>query len=153
MKSNLTKVALAVILASSLNVYAKGKKVDVCHHSRYDVHVINIPVKAANKHIMNHGDYLPFKLYKDSDYDGFGDPDVSIQSCDDYVDGYVDNDTDLDDTDPNITDQPVATPPPPPAPTAMPPPPPTAPPPPPPTTFWGAPPPPPGAPPGPPPSW
>ncbi|WP_164518087.1 hypothetical protein [Pseudoalteromonas rubra] len=146
MNSNLTRVAVAVLMATSMQVAAKGEKIDVCHHSRYDVHVITVSMKAVNKHIQNHGDFLPYTLYQDSDYDGFGNADISIQSCVDYVDGYVDNDTDLDDTDPNVTDQPVVTPPPPPAPTAMPPPPPTTfsniPPPPPPTTFGGAPPPP-----------
>ncbi|WP_171045619.1 hypothetical protein [Pseudoalteromonas rubra] len=164
MNSNLTRIAMAVLLATSMNAYAKGKKIEICHHTRYDVRVIEVSMKRANRLIRNRGAFLPYVLYQDKDYDGFGNAEVSIKACTDYVDGYVDNDTDLDDTDPNVTDQPVATPPPPPAPTAMPPappstvcavppaptgmppPPPTTfsniPPPPPPTTFGGAPPPP-----------
>lgn len=155
MNSNLTRVALAVVMATSMHVSAKDEKLDICHYSTYDVHVINVSVSAANKHIQNHGDFLPYTLYEDSDYDGFGNPDVSIQTCMDEMDGFVNNDTDLDDTDPYITDKPAAPPPPPPPPpttiiTGPPPPvvqppaPPPMPPPPPTTTgYYGPPPPPP----------
>jgi hypothetical protein len=119
MNVNLTRVAMAVLLATSMHASAKGEKVDVCHHSTYDVHVINVSVSAANQHIQNHGDFLPYTLYEDSDFDGFGNPDVSVQTCMEEMDGFVSNDSDLDDTDPNITDV-VAPPPQPPPPTAQP---------------------------------
>ena len=39
-------------------------------------------------------------LYADADYDGFGDPGVSVRAC--AQEGYVDNDSDSDDTNANV---------------------------------------------------
>lgn len=51
--------------------------------------------------ILDHG-YGGVNLYADSDGDGFGNPNMSILSCEPTVVGYVENSTDCDDNDASI---------------------------------------------------
>lgn len=81
----------------------KNEKVELCHQTMNFTHVVlNLPPKAANQHIENHGDFLPVTFYEDSDGDGLGNSDVYFSSCEDSVAGYVLNGDDLDDNDPYV---------------------------------------------------
>ena len=102
MKTIIPLTALAVVFGMSQPAFA-GEKVEVCHLTMNFNHVVlNLPPKAANKHIRNHGDFLPVTFYEDSDDDGLGNADVYFSSCEESVAGYVLNGDDLDDNDPYV---------------------------------------------------
>ena len=121
-KTNLAAAMSLVMCIPGISSAAEDK-LDICHMTGNGSKIVlNVPSKAANKHLM-HYDHLPITLYEDADGDGHGNAEIQMKSCEEDVYGYVESDDDLDDTNPSITNQ--------------------APPPPPSTTFAPAPPPPP----------
>jgi hypothetical protein len=85
-------------ITASMAAQAQTKKMDICHMARDgQTIVLNLPLTGVNAH-LGHGDILPDTLFEDFDGDGFGNPEVSMQNCDDAVSGFVDTNTDLNDT-------------------------------------------------------
>lgn len=118
MKSLLSPLAFSVALViSGANpalakndenrcVHKKEHKTLICHYNNKGVAVDKwVSKQAVSKHLLNHSDYLPYLLYADYDQDGYGDPSVAFPSCTSEVPGLVNNDSDLDDTDSEITDE------------------------------------------------
>jgi hypothetical protein len=78
-------------------------KVQLCHYppgNSENWRIINVSVNALADNSA-HGDGTPMTFYEDFDGDGYGNPDDSIESCEIPV-GFVDDDTDCDDIDPDI---------------------------------------------------
>lgn len=77
---------------------ASQTKLNICHIDEEGiVHTINI-AEPANKAHITHGDYQPITFYEDTDGDVFGNPDVSLDLCE-QPEGYVNDNTDCDDSD------------------------------------------------------
>ena len=92
-------VVVATLVMVSGVALAKGQKTDICHWDEDEgiFFVINISVKAADKHIANHGDVYPATWWVDADGDGYGDPDSVTDPCPN--EGLVDNADDCNDGD------------------------------------------------------
>ena len=97
MKSIATTVAIG-ILAVSPSVFAKGPKVDICHHASDHLIVINVSTNAVHAHFENHGDTYAGTYWRDADGDGHGDPNGATDECPNV--GFVANADDCDDADP-----------------------------------------------------
>ncbi len=96
----LTTVA-SVLFLSGLSI--AGDKVRLCHYppgNPENWHLIMVSENSMAAHLA-HGDMVPMILYEDADGDFFGNPDVTSETCE-FSDGFVDDNTDCDDTNPDI---------------------------------------------------
>lgn len=110
MVQSVKRILVGMVLAfmtlfTSTSALAKEEKGVICHYTgNGDVKSLSVALSSHQSHIDQHGDYYPQTYFADKDGDGFGNPLDSMSSCTD-VEGYVLDNTDLDDTDPGITDE------------------------------------------------
>jgi len=98
-------LAQSHVLLTSGSALAGTEKGVICHITgNGSVKSLSVAVSSHQDHLYQHGDYFPETYFADTDGDGFGNATDSKSSCV-YVLGYVLNNTDLDDTDPTITDE------------------------------------------------
>ena len=103
MKKSLPIAALLLPVAFATSTALAGTKVAVCHASgNGSVRMLNISENAVDAHIA-HGDWAPTDWFADADGDGFGDANVTAESCT-QPDGFVAVSGDVDDTDASLTD-------------------------------------------------
>ncbi len=97
----LTTALLAIFIATPS---ALADRVPVCHlKGNGDYVQIEINANALAAHYAK-GAIDPIILFEDADGDGYGNPLISIDTCEASFAGYVDNADDLDDTNPLISD-------------------------------------------------
>ncbi len=99
-RSVLVLLTLALFFAATPAEAKKMPKVDICHLTgNGKVLLLNVSGNALGGH-FGHGDWLPGEYFEDMDGDGFGDAAFVIEACE-APDGYVPDDTDCDDDDPD----------------------------------------------------
>ena len=93
-------IVMALMVVSGPAEAKKMPKVDICHVTgNGKILLLNVSANALGGH-FGHGDWLPGEYFEDMDGDGFGDAAFVIEACE-APDGYVPDDTDCDDDDPN----------------------------------------------------
>lgn len=99
MPSHLISLAL---LLTPLAVASPVSKQEICHWSddTLSYNVIEVSGNAVDSHFANHGDSFPAAYWPDSDGDGYGDVDGTVDVCPQT--GLVDNAEDCDDADSSV---------------------------------------------------
>jgi hypothetical protein len=90
-----------LLLCFASTVFAAQNKVDICHvkgQGKFKLLTIAEPAYAAH---IAHGDKDVEHFFQDADGDGFGSPVEVITACD-VPEGYVEDDTDCDDTNADV---------------------------------------------------